>query len=155
YRRRCALSARDPNGARFSQGGRTGLARKQSSDRDVGRATADGNRRTTILAGEPADPITLGSKVRRSNCHRPKRVRAILHLKLAKFARSGRNDQVDSIPAFPGRQKIDRDEACQIYALAPWHFLYFFPEPQGHGSLRPTFAPVRTGFGASACAGPV
>src|SRR5260370_398338 len=38
---------------------------------------------------------------------------------------------------------------------APWHFLYFFPEPQGQGSLRPTFAPARTGFGASACAGPV
>src|SRR5580704_1129336 len=38
---------------------------------------------------------------------------------------------------------------------APWHFLYFLPEPQGHGSLRPTFAPARTGLGASACAGPV
>src|SRR5229473_1027760 len=38
---------------------------------------------------------------------------------------------------------------------APWHFLYFFPDPQGQGSLRPTFAPARTGFGASACAGPV
>ena len=24
---------------------------------------------------------------------------------------------------------------------APWHFLYFFPLPHGHGSLRPTFAP--------------
>src|SRR5690606_24719798 len=23
---------------------------------------------------------------------------------------------------------------------APWHFLYFFPEPQGHRSLRPTFS---------------
>src|SRR5438128_11227886 len=41
------------------------------------------------------------------------------------------------------------------HALAPWHFLYFFPEPQGQGSLRPTFAPARTGLGASACAGPV
>ena len=33
------------------------------------------------------------------------------------------------------------------HALAPWHFLYFLPEPQGQGSLRPTFAPARTGFG--------
>src|SRR6266849_7336959 len=41
------------------------------------------------------------------------------------------------------------------HAVAPWHFLYFLPEPHGHGSLRPTFAPARTGFGASACAGPV
>lgn len=40
------------------------------------------------------------------------------------------------------------------YASAPWHFLYFLPEPHGHGSFRPIFAPVRTGFGASACAGP-
>ena len=29
------------------------------------------------------------------------------------------------------------------YASAPWHFLYFLPEPQGQGSLRPTFSPVR------------
>jgi hypothetical protein len=25
----------------------------------------------------------------------------------------------------------------------PWHFLYFFPLPQGHGSLRPTFSSLR------------
>jgi len=24
------------------------------------------------------------------------------------------------------------------YLPAPWHFLYFFPEPQGQGSFRPT-----------------
>src|SRR5579864_6252060 len=30
------------------------------------------------------------------------------------------------------------------YALAPWHFLYFLPEPQGQRSLRPIFAPLRT-----------
>src|ERR1035441_6810144 len=29
------------------------------------------------------------------------------------------------------------------YFSAPWHFLYFFPLPQGQGSLRPTFSPVR------------
>src|SRR5215468_9918443 len=29
-------------------------------------------------------------------------------------------------------------------ALAPQHFLYFLPEPQGQGSLRPTLAPLRT-----------
>jgi hypothetical protein len=28
---------------------------------------------------------------------------------------------------FPGR----------LFLYAPWHFLYFFPLPQGHGSLRP------------------
>src|ERR1039458_7337197 len=28
---------------------------------------------------------------------------------------------------------------------APWHFLYFFPLPHGHGSLRPVFCPVTTG----------
>ena len=26
----------------------------------------------------------------------------------------------------------------------PWHCLYFLPEPHGHGSLRPTFWPLRT-----------
>ena len=26
---------------------------------------------------------------------------------------------------------------------APWHFLYFLPEPHGHGSLRPTFGASR------------
>src|SRR3954451_10296979 len=47
---------------------------------------------------------------------------------------------------------------------APWHFLYFLPLPQGHGSLRPTFGssrftwrtvsspPVRAGRGGSATA---
>src|SRR5579871_770806 len=29
------------------------------------------------------------------------------------------------------------------HALAPWHFLYFLPLPQGQGSLRPTFSPSR------------
>src|SRR5215471_17829267 len=27
---------------------------------------------------------------------------------------------------------------------APWHFLYFLPDPQGQGSLRPTLACPRT-----------
>src|SRR5260370_7220268 len=37
----------------------------------------------------------------------------------------------------------------------PWHLLYFFPEPQGQGSLRPTFAPTLTAFGASPSPAPV
>ena len=37
-------------------------------------------------------------------------------------------------------------KAGQIFpAYEPWHFLYFFPLPQGHGSLRPVFCPVTTG----------
>src|SRR6185312_16701140 len=31
----------------------------------------------------------------------------------------------------------------------PQQTLYFFPLPHGHGSLRPTFGPVRFGFGFS------
>src|SRR5450759_772478 len=31
------------------------------------------------------------------------------------------------------------------FTYAPWHFLYFFPLPQGQGSLRPVFCPVTTG----------
>lgn len=30
------------------------------------------------------------------------------------------------------------------YFSLPWHCLYFWPEPQGHGSLRPTLRPSRT-----------
>lgn len=41
------------------------------------------------------------------------------------------------------------------YAERPQHFLYFFPEPQGQGSLRPILAPVRTCLGASAFSAPV
>src|SRR5690349_13953437 len=39
-------------------------------------------------------------------------------------------------------------------ALMPWHFLYFLPEPQGQGSLRPTLACWRL-TGAAASFGPV
>ena len=34
--------------------------------------------------------------------------------------------------------------AGQSQAAVPWHFLYFLPEPQGQGSLRPTLAEPRT-----------
>jgi hypothetical protein len=51
-----------------------------------------------------------------------------------------------------GKEETDKN-VCPTQA--PWHFLYFLPDPQGQGSLRPTFAPTFTGFGASACAGPV
>src|SRR6516165_12441766 len=35
---------------------------------------------------------------------------------------------------------------CLIYAALPQHFLNFLPEPQGHGSLRPTLVGVRAGL---------
>src|SRR5512140_590371 len=56
------------------------------------------------------------------------------------------------------------------YSPAPWHFLYFFPDPHGHGSLRPiSLSPaigvteptvpsgveIRGGGGAGTPAGPV
>src|SRR5690348_14837623 len=37
-------------------------------------------------------------------------------------------------------------DTTQAYYF-PQHCLYFLPLPQGHGSLRPTFGPVRLGFG--------
>src|SRR5262249_29321505 len=37
-------------------------------------------------------------------------------------------------------------------SLAPWHFLCFLPLPQGHGSLRPTFAAAFTGARAAGAA---
>src|SRR5260221_8327276 len=33
--------------------------------------------------------------------------------------------------------------AFQFVSLLPWQLLYFFPLPQGQGSLRPTFGPSR------------
>src|SRR5882672_12649732 len=41
-----------------------------------------------------------------------------------------------------------------LHSPAPWHFLNFFPEPQGHGSLRPTLAPERTTCWTGACSAP-
>jgi hypothetical protein len=34
----------------------------------------------------------------------------------------------------------------RFFVHFPQHCLNFFPLPQGHGSLRPTFGPTRTGF---------
>ena len=36
--------------------------------------------------------------------------------------------------------------AIRVRHYLPQHCLYFLPLPQGHGSLRPTFGPVRTGL---------
>jgi hypothetical protein len=33
--------------------------------------------------------------------------------------------------------------AAILLLHAPWHFLYFFPLPQGQGSLRPTLLSAR------------
>src|SRR5881392_3455289 len=42
-----------------------------------------------------------------------------------------------------------------IYATRPQQFLYFFPLPQGHGSLRPTFGiSRRTGASSSFTSAP-
>src|SRR5262249_60512069 len=38
---------------------------------------------------------------------------------------------------------IADNERGGYHTFAPWHFLYFFPEPQGQGSLRPTFGWLR------------
>lgn len=39
----------------------------------------------------------------------------------------------------PHRDKKKRPNQTE----APWHFLYFLPLPQGQGSLRPVFGPLR------------
>ena len=46
----------------------------------------------------------------------------------------------------PVRRRLSLDVPCR-YAERPWQFLYFFPLPQGQGSLRPTVAAA--GFGAA------
>src|SRR6202521_2956114 len=64
-----------------------------------------------------------------------------------------RRSEAEKKSAYSARS--DSDAFRIDHVLAPWHFLYFLPEPQGQGSLRPTLAPARTGLGGSACAGPV
>src|SRR5215207_8233765 len=39
-----------------------------------------------------------------------------------------------------GFQPLAGGRAYPTVTAAPWHFLYFLPEPQGQGSLRPTLA---------------
>src|SRR3954465_3214885 len=41
------------------------------------------------------------------------------------------------------RKRLVRFLYFTVYYV-PWHFLYFFPLPQGQGSLRPTFSCSRT-----------
>lgn len=52
-----------------------------------------------------------------------------------------RNQNSDTVRAASISHILDR-----LQSNAPWHFLYFFPLPQGHGSLRPTFCPTTTGW---------
>src|SRR5262252_2431043 len=46
----------------------------------------------------------------------------------------------------PPRLANGRDSTLGAHSCnyVPWHFLYFLPDPQGHGSLRPTFSAPRT-----------
>ena len=45
-------------------------------------------------------------------------------------------------------RRVGRGERQASYA--PWHFLYFLPEPHGHGSLRPTLSYSEFTFGLCA-----
>ena len=47
--------------------------------------------------------------------------------------------------------KFIRDAYSTPPSIRPWQFLYFLPEPQGHGSLRPTFFSTRIGWVTSRC----
>src|SRR5437762_10259288 len=40
----------------------------------------------------------------------------------------------------PGRRRIIAAELTDRLRQAPWHFLYFLPEPHQQGSFRPTFS---------------
>src|ERR1022692_3880080 len=45
--------------------------------------------------------------------------------------------------------KQGRPQGVQFTVAPPQHRLYFFPEPQGHGSFRPVLETLRRGFGAN------
>lgn len=54
----------------------------------------------------------------------------------------------------PCRTECDKDGVPVLGVnYAPWHFLYFFPDPQGQGSFRPTFSCPRTTC-CTCCASP-
>src|SRR5216683_5936585 len=42
------------------------------------------------------------------------------------------------------RSLLKNKTPAAVVQAAPWHFLYFLPEPHGHGSLRPTLGSLRT-----------
>src|SRR6185312_15080192 len=52
---------------------------------------------------------------------------------------------VANVPLAGGSPDGQRREPEDDYVVAtsPWHFLYFFPLPQGQGSLRPTLGSLR------------
>src|SRR5467141_2773928 len=45
-------------------------------------------------------------------------------------------------PSHHGDAEVPRPSSAEPLH-APWHFLYFFPLPQGQGSLRPTLLSLR------------
>ena len=71
------------------------------------------------------------------------RVRRPLTKRL-EVGRPPRNDSLDVVAAQSSESlvQVRRVEVEDYYA--PWHFLYFLPEPHGQGSLRPTRAALRT-----------
>src|ERR1039458_8711678 len=54
-----------------------------------------------------------------------------------------------------GTTQSQQDLGTQFTVALPQHFLYFFPDPQGHGSFRPTLGALHRGSDvravASAC----
>ena len=49
-------------------------------------------------------------------------------------------------PAGNAASTVGEQVPCFAHSLSlPWQYLYFFPLPQGQGSLRPTFLALRTG----------
>jgi hypothetical protein len=61
------------------------------------------------------------------------------------FAAASAAERWRTFTSLPDR----RCSRTQSNVTAPQHFLNFFPDPQGHGSLRPTFLWPRRGVGAS------
>src|SRR5689334_17951414 len=53
-----------------------------------------------------------------------------------------------------GRFESEEARVSAACVYAPWHFLYFLPEPQGQGSLRPTLSSLRWTVGADTGSSP-
>lgn len=56
-----------------------------------------------------------------------------------------RQRDLHSLSVGAGKWGVNLFRTLAPYPCAPWHFLYFLPDPHGQGSFRPTFSPVTRG----------
>src|SRR4029077_13545768 len=77
------------------------------------------------------EPMAVACWGGRADCPRPIRRRAWMYDKIVILGAAGRP------PQWPGPTDSGARAPRSTGPQAPWHFLYFLPDPHQHGSLRP------------------